>query len=184
MSNRYLALAPWIAVVLFSTCTTREQIRDHTQSEEPSARPQSGPLARYEANFDPSDYDEEIEEAQKPRDLEGHRGRSEAEQDSVIVESEFAQGFRIQIFATPSIDEANAMRMTAVQKVTEDSIYVVFDPPVYKVRLGDFRTRMEANKRLASLIETGFPDAWVVSDRIVQRKFTRVRALELPRRED
>jgi hypothetical protein len=43
---------------------------------------------------------------------------------------------------------------------------------------------MEANKRLASLIETGFPDAWVVSDRIVQRKLIRVRPLEAPRRED
>lgn len=184
MSRRTLALAPWVGLILLSACTTREQTREEMQIEEPSARAQSAPLPRYEATFNPSDYDEEIEEAQKSRDQEGRQKRIEAEQDSVIVESESAQGFRIQIFATPSIDEANAMKMTAAQKVIEDSVYVVFDPPVYKVRLGDFKTRIEAGRRLSSLVETGFPDAWVVSDRIVHRKFIRVRPSENPRREN
>jgi predicted unusual protein kinase regulating ubiquinone biosynthesis (AarF/ABC1/UbiB family) len=44
--------------------------------------------------------------------------------------------------------------------------------------------RRDPDLYAASLVETGFPDAWVVSDRIVQRKFIRVRPLEPPRRED
>ena len=39
------------------------------------------------------------------------------------MESELTQGYRIQIFATGNFDEANAMRETAVQRLTEDSVY-------------------------------------------------------------
>ena len=68
------------------------------------------------------------------------------------------------------------MRMTAEQHFTEDSLYVVFDPPVYKVRVGDFRTRAEASQRLGVIVSEGFSDAWVVWDRIVLRKVVRVQA--------
>jgi hypothetical protein len=64
--------------------------------------------------------------------------------------------------------------LTAAQRITEDSLYVVYDPPVYKVRIGDFPTRAEANQKLTTVIGQGFSDAWVVGDRIIQRKLVRV----------
>lgn len=169
------------ALLSLVACSTREQVRETAESEQPSEQTRKAPLSRFEARFNPSDYDEEIEEAQKPRELERPAVKEEGDRDSLVVQSEVLQGFRIQIFATPSIDEANAMRMTAVQRMTDDSVYVVFDPPVYKVRLGDFRTRMEASQRLAFLVDHGFPDAWVVSDRIILRKFVRTQSSDFDR---
>ena len=131
-------------------------------------------LSQFEKTFNPSDYDDEIEVIQKQHEFEQQRAAAERQQDSVVVESELTQGYRIQIFATGSIDEANAMRQTAVQRLTEDSVYVVFDPPVYKVRVGDFRTRVEANQRLGVINAMGFADAWVVGDKITIRKSVRV----------
>jgi hypothetical protein len=131
-------------------------------------------LSQSEKNFNPSDYDDEIEVIKKQHEFEQQRASAEHPQDSVVVESELTQGFRIQIFATGSIDEANAMRQTAVQRLTEDSIYVVFDPPVYKVRVGDFHTRVEANQRLGVISAMGFADAWVVGDKITVRRSVRV----------
>jgi hypothetical protein len=93
--------------------------------------------------------------------------------DSTIVETVETQGFRIQIFATGSIDEATASQTVARNQVG-DSVYVVYDPPVYKVRVGDYATRLEANQRLTRIVNMGYDDAWVVSDKISLRRVTRV----------
>jgi hypothetical protein len=148
-----------------------------SQKEAPGSaeeRDQRVPLSRYEKTFNPSDYDDEIAEIQKQHVMEQEKAAAGHRQDSVVVESSLMQGYRVQIFATGSIDEANAMRLTAVQRITEDSIYVMFDPPVYKVRIGDFRTRAEANQKLGAIVALGFADAWVVGDRIILRTLVRI----------
>ena len=75
------------------------------------------------------------------------------------------------------------MRLTTIQRVTEDSVYIVYDPPVYKVRIGDFRTRAEASQKLGAMSSIGFADAWVVGDRIVIRKTVRVPSSPSTRKE-
>jgi hypothetical protein len=161
------------ALALLSGCTSSEGSRKSSTS--PAAeQDQKVDLSEVERTFNPSDYDDEIEVVQKQHEFEQLRATSERQQDSVVVESEVVQGFRIQVFASGGIDEANAMRQTAVQRLTEDSVYVVFDPPIYKVRVGDFRTRVEANQRLGVISAMGFADAWVVGDKITIRKTIRV----------
>ncbi|MCX6134073.1 MAG: SPOR domain-containing protein [Ignavibacteriales bacterium] len=179
---KYWLHSPLFAAVLLmlSGCGSSGSLQKDTAaaSEE---REQKVPLSRYEKAFNPSDYDVEILEIQRQHVIELERAAAEHRQDSVIVESTFTQGYRIQIFATGSIDEANAMRMTAAQRVTEDSLYVVYDSPTYKVRVGDFPTRSEANQKLAAIVAQGFSDAWVVGDRIVQRKLVRVPSQPSPK---
>jgi hypothetical protein len=172
-SVRFLIVLPAIALLL-SGCGSSEQLQKEPASPA-EEKEQRVLLSHYERTFNPSDFDDEIAEIQKQHVLERQKA-AEQEVDSVVVESEFSQGYRIQIFASGNIDEANAMRMTAAQHITDDSLYVVFDPPVYKVRVGDFRTRAEANQRLGVVIGEGFSDAWVVGDRIVLRKLVRVQA--------
>jgi hypothetical protein len=170
----------WLPIIAFATflvvlsgCGTTESAR---KSSTPPAGEQDRKVAlpQIEKKFNPSDYDDEIEVVQKQHEFEQQRAAAERQQDSVVVESELTQGYRIQIFASGSIDDANAMRQTAVQRLPDDSVYVVFDPPVYKVRVGDFRTRVEANQRLGVISALGFADAWVVGDKITIRKSVRV----------
>ena len=132
------------------------------------------PLSYYEATLRPSDFDEEIEVVQKAHQETRTSPLPDLPPDSLTIEEEVIQGFRIQIFATASIDEATAAKTLASRQVGEDSVYVVYDPPVYKVRVGDYGTRLEASRKLSSLIDKGYPDAWIVSDRIVQRKLVRL----------
>jgi septal ring-binding cell division protein DamX len=136
-------------------------------------RGERAPLATFEASFRPSDYDEDVEAAEQRQP--GAQATPEyADGDSVHVEEEVVQGFRIQIFASSRIDDANLAKQTALQLITTDSLYIVYDPPVYKVRVGDYLTRLEANRALSSIVQRGYPDAWIVTDRIIQRKFMRV----------
>jgi adenosylcobinamide amidohydrolase len=172
--NRWLpVIAVSAAFFVLSGCGSSESTRKGPTSPA-GEQDRKVALEQIEKTFNPSDYDDEIEVIQKQHEFERERAAAEHQQDSVVVESELTQGFRIQIFATGSFDEANAMRQTAVQRLTEDSVYVVFDTPVYKVRVGDFRTRVEANQRLSVISALGFADGWVVGDKITIRRSVRV----------
>jgi hypothetical protein len=168
---------PLIAIAAFfvvlSGCSSTQNSRK-TSASGAGEQDHNVSLLKTEKTFNPSDFDDEIEVVQKQHAFEQQRANNEHQQDSVVVESEITQGFRIQIFTTGSFDDANAMRQTAIQRLPDDSVYVVFDPPVYKVRVGDFRTRVEANQRLGVISALGFADAWVVGDKITSRKSVRV----------
>lgn len=170
----WLPLIAFVALlVILSGCSSTERSRKSSASPA-GEEDHKVALSQIEKTFNPSDYDDEIEAVQKQHAFEQQRAAAEQQQDSVVVESELTQGYRIQIFATGSIDDANAMRQTAVQRLPDDSVYVVFDPPVYKVRVGDFRTRVEANQRLGVISALGFSDAWVVGDKITVHRSVRI----------
>jgi hypothetical protein len=184
MNQRFVAAIVCASLILLGGCRPSEESRREEEAA-PSTRggEEKAPLSTYEKTFNPALFDQEIRDVPRTQEITKEQGTVGNQEDSLVVESELAQGFRVQIFATANIDDANAMKMAAAEREPEDSIYVVFDPPLYKVRLGDFRTRIEANQKLASLVDMGFPDAWVVSDRIFLRKFVRVRPAEIPQTE-
>ena len=54
-------------------------------------------------------------------------------------------------------------------KYPDIEAYVVYEEPNFKVKIGDFRTRMEA-RGFVQQIKTEFPDAFVILDQITFRK--------------
>ena len=147
----------------------------HTLRQEPEQdKNAKEPLSYYEATLRPSEFDEDVDVVQKASVQTGKSVNIDFPSDSTVVEEVKGQGFRIQIFASSNIDEANSAKMVAAQRLPRDSVYVVYDPPVYKVRVGDFPTRLEANQHLSQLINIGYPDAWVVTDRITRRTVVRI----------
>jgi hypothetical protein len=132
------------------------------------------PLAEYEATLKPSDFDKEVEIAQPVQEEKKPQVPIAIPKDTLVMKEEVVQGFRIQIFSSSNVDEATLIRNLAIEKFTGDSIYVVFDAPVYKVRIGDFINRYEANQRLPEFVEKGYRDAWIVPDKVIQRKYIRV----------
>jgi hypothetical protein len=165
---------------LFSLCLTfflalgcsssAPVVQEQQQPKQEVKKERKAPLSEYEATLRPSDYDQEVEVVQKVHVEEKQRQQLEIPKDSTLVQEEVLQGFRIQIFSSASIDDANAARTGALARFAQDSVYVVYDPPVYKVRVGDFVNRYEANQRLPEFGDKGYKDAWVVPDRVVQRK--------------
>ena len=77
-------------------------------------------------------------------------------------------GFRVQLFsgAGPNMqNDANKVKAQFLQLFEGNTAYVIYDLPNWKVRVGDFRTRLEAEKFL-SLIQLEFQNSFVVSDKI------------------
>jgi len=82
-------------------------------------------------------------------------------------------GFRIQIFfdsGTNSKTKAQSIFASFKEKYPGVGAYLTFSSPNYKVRVGDFRTKLEARRFLNEIISQ-YPNAWVIADQIVPPKF-------------
>ncbi len=70
-------------------------------------------------------------------------------------------GFRVQLVATRDVEEAHALMRNAVISF-DDQVYRTFDDPYYKIRVGDYQSRFEANTIQEEAVDKGFLEAWVV----------------------
>ena len=77
-------------------------------------------------------------------------------------------GFRIQIFmesGNDAVELANTAMEEFKEKYPDTPIYLVFGQPYYRLRVGDFRTRLEAEKAFQTLSQD-YKKAFITSDRI------------------
>jgi len=85
-------------------------------------------------------------------------GNSDSSQ--IIIE-----GFRVQVLATSSQENADRLRYELAIEYGKD-IYIVFDAPNYKVRIGNFIDRRLAEKLRLELINKGYPSSLIIRTRI------------------
>ena len=85
-------------------------------------------------------------------------GNSDSSQ--IIIE-----GFRVQVLATSSQENADRLRYELAIEYGKD-IYIVFEAPNYKVRIGNFIDRRLAEKLRLELINKGYPSSWIIRTRI------------------
>lgn len=77
-------------------------------------------------------------------------------------------GYRIHIYmqsGNVALDRAEEMKLEFEGKYKDIPAYVTFAEPYYRVRVGDFRTRLEASKFLQR-IDRKYPNAWVIKEKI------------------
>lgn len=77
-------------------------------------------------------------------------------------------GYRIHVFiksGNEALVEAEEVKVEFEEKFEMVPAYITFGEPYYRVRVGDFRTRLEAEKFLQEINRT-YPNAWVTRDKI------------------
>ena len=77
-----------------------------------------------------------------------------------------ANGYRIQIFTSTTRELAEAEALKARERFPADSVYILFQSPWHRVRVGDFATRQEAEDKIVEAKEKGYPDAFWVRSQI------------------
>ena len=82
------------------------------------------------------------------------------DQDSIIIE-----GYRVQVLATRERFKAEKLQ-SDLEELFEYKIYVIFEAPNYKVRIGDFIDRQKAEKFRKKLSGNGYPSAWIIRTKI------------------
>jgi SPOR domain len=81
----------------------------------------------------------------------------------------FTNGFRIQIYVGNDRKAADDAKIYTYQKYPEIFPYLSFQQPIYKVKIGDFLNRMDA-ERYYSDIKDLYPSAMILPDRVEIKK--------------
>ena len=75
------------------------------------------------------------------------------------------RGYRVQIHFGNSRDGARDAKTKFLQAESKHTAYEIYQQPNYKIRIGDFRTRLEAYQFLKE-IHGAFPNSFLVEDDI------------------
>jgi cell division septation protein DedD len=115
-------------------------------------------------------------EAQQLRDdiraggfLEAYMVRTQIEVTETLTKAKIpvkTRGFRLQVFSASTRQAAEDARNQAKQKLSRDDIYIEFEPPYFKVRVGNCSTRKEAEKILEFAQKQGYETPFVVESHI------------------
>ncbi len=147
-----------ISVLLLAGCSASGPDGAHTRK----------PVAEFEKDF--------REKAHSPTEKEPHAGTHTIGEDTAneirsgrrYIERTMKQaGYRVQVFTTTSLDQAREKEQEFTQSLKTYPVYKVYDPPYYKIRVGDFRSREEALALRDSLKTVGVEEAWVVRDNVL-----------------
>jgi len=76
------------------------------------------------------------------------------------------RGFRLQIFSASTRQAAEEARNRAKQQLSRDDIFIDFEPPYFKVRVGNFKMRKDAEKLLETIKKQGYETPFVVETQI------------------
>jgi len=122
-------------------------------------------------DFDITPYQTEIEiEAppiatdKLPPDVWYGYGDQSSTNDKIIVGT--TDGYRVQVLSTDDVDEANRIRAEVYEKTTKKEVYVIFEPPFYKVKVGDFTSKSEADNLRFNLNQLGYTESKVVQETV------------------
>jgi hypothetical protein len=121
------------------------------------------------SEFDPAEHraDDVREEAERiirqipppPEIAPSPRDTASAPADTTWTTVE---GYRVQVYLSTTREQADAAAERARQRFPSDSVYVVFQAPWHKVRVGDFRTWQEVTAKVEEAKGKGYPDAFPV----------------------
>jgi len=77
-----------------------------------------------------------------------------------------SHGFRIELLTTDDLDEANQLRSEIYFRTSHRDVYVIFEPPFYRVKIGDYTEKNIAEDVSFKMKQLGYQNARVVSDEI------------------
>ena len=140
----------------------------HTTSEVDATEAEE--LRAYESEFRPSNHDGDISEyfTKEAVDESAYVAPPDSQEVEItqITEPEFVQGFRVQLFSTTQFEELSEKKVEVERLFPDERFYVVYDPPVYKIRVGNFLTRFAADQFSKKLEQQGYKNSWIVPEKI------------------
>jgi len=173
MSTRYIRFN-----LLLAVCFSLSLLCGACASSSNGERKKS--IREYEEGFDPARYRDKLQ-AEREMNADPVRNTipdTETKEEYITIERiEKTTGFRVQLFSTTSLDDAEQRRDDYKESLGDSTaVTIVFDAPYYKVRAGNYLSKPEADEECKRLKELGLQEAWVVRDkvdRIVSEKIVR-----------
>ena len=167
----------FLCVGLLAGCSSSRDTVDREPDDLPTPTFSDVDVVAYEsfdASADAEDEPEIVESIQHdvPEPLMRSRAGSSARRS--------VQGFRVQVYSAQAKTDADEQLQAVLDwwetiKTSDDvpatyrgrdlPVYVVYKQPYYRVRVGDYTSRPQADQ-LLSLIDDAFPQAFIVPDEV------------------
>jgi len=90
--------------------------------------------------------------------------------EATVEPTQLVQGYRVQICAVADEKRARQIQRDAILKFIDQDVYLIYDSPYYKVRVGNCLTRYEADQLQQLAVQKGFDDAWVVRTKVTPKQ--------------
>ncbi|WP_052354313.1 SPOR domain-containing protein [Flectobacillus major] len=157
------------------TSSTKDKINENTQHVEPYLDEK---LAHYRPKFNDT---EEIATTTKnhqkvnfdSRDIPLHINKKlDPILDTIAMRNrniKFVNGFRIQIYVGNDRKAADDAKVYTYQSFPEIYPYLIYQQPMYKVKIGDFLNRMDAERYFTSIKDV-YPAAMILPDKVEIKK--------------
>jgi len=87
--------------------------------------------------------------------------QDEVEDISLTDEINLIKGYRVQIVISQNEQELQDIKIE-IEKSINEQIYIIFELPNYKLRVGNFVNRKEAESFQKKIVRLGYRTAWVV----------------------
>ncbi len=180
MSTKLLKVITFLLISVFLlSCGTstgsrfpRKDTRDDTRKEQKDEK-QPVTTKEFVEDFDMSPYvttavieDKKPTEKREVRDVWFDYAEDQTRQETNRNITGTVSGYRVQVISTDDLEEANSIRSEIYFKANQNNVYIVFDPPFYKVKVGDFINIRDANDLSFKLIQLGFNESRVVSEQV------------------
>ncbi len=149
------------AVLFVSACGGRTVVKKPGAGER---GPSVGALPN--EDFDPLTlHDDDIELQEPKQRVEGDwlKALVAAKRDTVAEQE--VEGYRVQLFMSEDPQQAREVRDDALLQFDQE-VYLIYDAPRWKVRVGDFLSFSEAEQVQQKAQSMGYRDAWVVRTKV------------------
>ena len=148
-----------LMILFICACSSTEQIavKDEQQKSNP-----------YDESFDPNSLNDDdivIHKFDASPVVNTNSGSAELHQDVGYTE---VKGFRVQVIATKSIETATLAEHEAKElfESMNHKTYLIFDAPLYKLRIGDVTSRDEAEEIRDVAKDYGYREAFIVPTKV------------------
>lgn len=165
-------------IIIFSACQSAKVPQKSrtgnlvSQHEEDlsSVRPKFKNPFTY-TGFEEEEEDEELELPKKSSSLEVYGPLEKTVQSMIQTNKSTIEvtGYRIQVFVGNEKNEYESARSYLMQLFPQLDLYPSYSQPTYRIKVGDFTARVEA-ERYVSQLKNRFPNAKVLADRVDLKK--------------
>jgi len=163
---KYL-IPPALLIFLFYGCGSSTGTR--YEKEETTSKEEKTNVVE---DFDITPYKTKIEIEEKPSDnsiiADAWFGYEPKEQTTNNNRKIIAtvDGYRVLVVATDNMEEANSIKQKVYEQTNHKEVYISFEPPFYKVKVGDFTEISAANDLKFKLNQLGYSEARVVQESV------------------
>lgn len=172
--NKISAIISTLACFLLISCsasTSSRYEKKEKESEKTEKKEEADKKNELE-NFDIEPYRAKIEieenDNASPKNLDvwyNYENPENLDTASLQIAGQ-ADGYRVQVFVSDNLEEADSIRTELYSVTNQRAVYISFDPPFYKVKVGDFSNISEAKNLSFKLNQLGYSKSRVINDKI------------------